>query len=51
MNVQKPRSKLTLKNVDVICQFSIPKRETCKVHMNNAPSKVFKNICFGRKKL
>jgi len=51
MNVQKPRSKLTSKNNDVIFQFWNPKRKKYKVHMNNAPSKAFKNVCFEKIKL
>jgi hypothetical protein len=37
--------------VDVIFQFGSPKRTTNEVHMNNAPSKIFKKYVFGTIKL
>jgi hypothetical protein len=43
MNIsQTSRSKLTSKDVNAIL-----KKKTHKVHMNNAPSKVFKKYGFG----
>jgi hypothetical protein len=56
MNVQSPKnshkctSTLTLTKVDVIFQFGSSKRTTHKVHINNAPNKTFKSICFWDKK-
>jgi hypothetical protein len=47
----KPTSTLTLKELNVIFQFESLKRTTHKVHMNNTPSKNFKNICFWDKEI
>ncbi len=44
-------STLTLTKVGVIFQFGSPKRTTYKVHLNNAPDKTFKNICFWDKEI
>jgi hypothetical protein len=40
--------KLVFNEIDVIFNF---KRETHKVHMNNAPCKAFKKYAFGTKNL
>jgi hypothetical protein len=36
---------------NVIYKFKSPKRKTHKFLRNNAPSKTFKNICFGHKEI
>jgi hypothetical protein len=43
--------KLVFNVIDVIFKFGSPKRKTHKVHRNNAPSKNFKKMFLGQKKL
>jgi len=43
--------KLVFNVIDIIFKFGSPKRKTHKVHMNNAPCKTFKNICFWDKEI
>ncbi len=50
-NLPKSMWKLVFNVADVILKFGSPKKKTHKVHKNNAPSKTFKNIFFGTKKL
>jgi len=47
MKVHKPRSKLTLKDIDVIFQFFCFNKKTHIVHMDNALSKASKKMLSG----
>jgi hypothetical protein len=43
--------KLVFNVIVVILKFGSLKKKTHKVHLNNAPHKTFKNLCFWDKEI